>query len=253
MFFRTRNAVAALALSIVAGACGSDSSVAPPPPQSTTLADALAQLSVPALGAATSMSGIPSGALPSLDAAKCSYTPASQSFVCAPVVASGLTIKPSYALLDASGAKQPAFNAATTSAVRANTTISGTLMEGGTAIGVDGQQELTLSGLLTGTHTLDGFSQTTLAGPGSVLTIPLVTVVTTTIDRLVLPANATGPAAWPTSGSITVQSGWQGADTVLFRAKITFTGSSKATVTITTLGSTQTCTVDLASHAPSCQ
>ena len=48
---------------------------------------------------------------------------------------------------DALKKAQSAFDQATTSAVRANTSIAGTIQEGAQQFTIDGQQELTLSGV----------------------------------------------------------------------------------------------------------
>jgi hypothetical protein len=253
MIARPRHIVAALLSLVVASACGSDSSVAPTT-QTGSLTDAVAQLSVPAIGAAAAVSGLPGGALATFDASRCAYSATSQSFTCPTVTTSGLTFKQSFTLLDASGGKQSAYGPTTTSSVHASSSVTGTIMQASTSVTVDAQSELTLSGLLTATHTLDGTATTTLTNGTSVPT--LGTVTTTTIDKLVLPAGATGAAAWPTSGTITaVTKTIAGGDlpaTTLLTAKITFTGSSRATVSITTAGITKTCTVDLTSQAPSC-
>lgn len=254
MHSRNRNITAALLSLVVAGACGSDSSVAPTTQTGGSLTDAVAQLSVPALGAATTLSGLPGGALSSLDATRCAYAATSQSFTCPTVTVSGLTLKQSFTLLDASGGKQSAYGA-TTSSVHLSSSVTGTVTQGTVSVSVDAQQELTLSGLLTATHTLDGTVTTTLSNVGTAVPA-LGTVTTTTIDHLVLPASATGASAWPASGTITavtktLASGGVPAVTLL-TASITFTGSSKAMVSITAAGVSKTCTVDLASQAPSC-
>jgi hypothetical protein len=258
MFARLRLTAVALVLSVVASACGSDSTspLEQPPGATGTLADAMAQFSIPALDAVASMTGVPGTSTSWLSLSSCAYSAAAQSFTCPPITTSGVTVTQSYTLLDASGAKQPAYGATTTSAVRQSSSITGTIKQGAVDVAVDAHQELTLSGLLTSTRVIDGLSTVKLTGTGTTLPAPISTLVTTTIDKLVLPAKAIGgDPAWPTSGTITVEtkpftSGVAAAATVT--VKITFTGSSRATVTVTAANFSQTCTVDLSSHAPNC-
>ena len=251
--FRPYTALA-LALATLATACGSDSSTAPSS-QAVTLEQALAELSSPVLSDATAafLPGTP--ALPALALSRCTYQASTQSFACTPVVSSGLTVTQSFTLLDGSGAPQSAFDKGSTSAVRANTVVAGTLQDGPDQVTVDGQQELTLSGLRTATHTLDGTSTMHLASADSGFTSEIT--VNTTIAGLKLPPlTADGARAWPAAGTITTEiSESFGGDTPdVLQIKITFNGTSKVTVTMTVPGSgAATCTIDLASSAPSCQ
>ena len=156
-----------------------------------TLDQALAELSIPAI---TSASGVffDAGAdAPALLPSRCPDSATAQSFVCTPFSASGVTFNQAFTLLTASGAKQSAFDATTTAAVRVNTTVAGTVADAGTSLTVDGQQELTLSGLVTGLHTLNGASSLTLAGTiaDGTTSFPIDVTVTTSIANLVLPAN----------------------------------------------------------------
>jgi hypothetical protein len=255
MSFRVRTYLSALALAVVAGACGSDSSVAPTS-QPITLDQALTELSIPALSAAAESFGGVAAVAPALVPSRCAFEASSQSFVCMPLTANGLTITQSYTLFSASGAKQPAFDKATTASVRANTAVAGTVLEGGTSLTIDGQQELTLSGLLTGTHTLDGTSTTHISGTvasGSTQ-LPLTSTITTKITGLVLPATSGDGQKWPSSGTIVIESSTAlGPVTpAVTRLTLTFSGTSTVTVTIVGPGISQTCKVDLANKAPTC-
>lgn len=257
MPFRVRSYLSVIALAVVAGACGSDSSVTPPlTSQPVTLDQALTELSIPALSAAAESFGGVGAVAPALVPSRCAFEASSQSFVCTPIATNGLTINQSYTLFSASGARQPAFDKATTASVRANTAVAGTVLEGGTALTIDGQQELTLSGLLTGTHTLDGTSTTRITGnvaSGSTQ-IPLTSTITTKITSLVLPATSGDGQKWPTSGTIVVESSTAlgPAAPAVTRLTLTFSGSSTVTVSIVGPGISQTCKVDLANKAPSC-
>jgi hypothetical protein len=250
---RIRAGLAALVLAVVAGACGSDSSTGPDSTPAT-LDQTLAELSLPALTAGGAAFVDVSDDVPGLLASRCPYSAAAQSFVCTPVSASGLTVNQSFTLLSSSGAKQSAFDAATTAGASAKTTISGNINESGTTLAVAGQQEITLSGLLGGTHSLNGSSTLTLKGNLSdgTSTFPVDLTIGSTIANVVLPANTTpGAVIWPLSGTITVQvSGSVGGLSIgTITDTISFTGTSTVNITSTGPGGTQTCKVDLATGA----
>jgi hypothetical protein len=256
MFIRPRSALATLALTLatVAAGCGSDSATAPRS-QPVTLDQALAELSLPALSATAEAFGGGAPTLPSLASSGCTYEAASQSYACTPIVASGVTVTQGFTLLDASGGKQAAFDKTTTAAVRANTTIGGTIDDGTTQLTIDGQQELTLSGLLGPTHTLDGTSTVHLASIEGDL--PFETTVATTITGLVVqPPTQDGTHPWPKGGTITVELsttiGAGAPDPDVVRVTITFNGTSTVNVTFIGGGISGSCKVDLASQAPSC-
>ena len=255
MFVRFRRQLSVLALAVVAGACGSDST-SPTNYPPATLDQALAELSIPALSAGgASFVDVGAGGL-SLDPTSCPYSPTVQSFVCSPISESGVTINQSFTLLSASGAKQPAFDPASTNAVRANTTVGGTLAEQGTTLTVNGQQELTLSGLVSGPHVLNGTSTISLAGTvaDETSTYPVNITVTTTIANLVLPPDATSQT-WPSSGTITVDvNGSIGPVSVSqARTTIKFNGTSTVDVTVSGGGLSKSCKVDLAVAEPVCE
>ena len=140
MFVRFRRQLSVLALAIIAGACGSDST-GPTDYPPATLDQALAELSIPALSAGgTSYVEVGDGA-PSLDPTTCPYSAAVQSFVCTPISQSGITVdQEDFTLFNASGGKQGVFDPASTNSVRANSTVAGTLVDQGTSVTVNGQQ-----------------------------------------------------------------------------------------------------------------
>jgi hypothetical protein len=248
---RRPHVILALALATVAAACSSDSSTTPNV-QPVTLDQALAEISTPAISAAAN-SFVSGPDLPALASSRCAYQASSQSFACTPVVLSPLTFTQSFTLLDANGAAQSAFDQATTSAVRANTSLAGTFQSDSEQVSIDGQQQLTLSGLRTATHTLDGTSTLHIASLGG--DVPFESTITMTITGLKLqPPDAQGTHPWPAAGTIAIQAATPitGAPDLTIRATFTFTGSSKVGVTITGSGITKKCTIDLASSAPSC-
>lgn len=249
---RRPHAILAVALATLAAACGSDSSTGPKV-QPVTLDQALSELSSPALSATAASfdGGLP--ALPTLAASRCPFQAVSQSFACAPLVISGLTVTQSFTLLDGSGTAQSAFDQATTSAVRANTAFAGTLRSGADSVAVDGQQQLTLSGLREAIHTLDGTSTVHIVALGS--DVPFESTVTTTITGLKLqPPTSDGTHPWPKAGTIVVQTATNigNVPPAVIRVTVTFNGTSKVAVTIAGPGVSTSCTLDLASNAPSC-
>jgi hypothetical protein len=251
---RRPRAVLALALATLAAACGSDSSTAPNV-RPVTMDQALAELSTPAVSsmAAALAPGTPT--LPALASSRCAYQAATQSFACTPIVATGLTVTQSFTLLDGSGAPQSAFDQATTSAVRAKTSVAGTLQNGTDQFTIDGQQELTLSGLRTATHTLDGTSTMHVVSVGS---LNAETTARVTIAGLELQApTAEGTHPWPTAGTIVaeISTSFTGAPLGAVVATATFNGTSTVTVKFSIPGGAVvgTCTIDLANNASSCQ
>lgn len=257
MFLRFRRRhLPSLALA-AAVACGGDSATAPTSYPPATLDQALAELSIPALSAGDNSFVDLGAAAPSLDPTRCAYSATVQSFVCTPISESGITINQSFTLLTSSGAKQSAFDAATTDAVRANTTVAGTLVEQGTSLNLSGQQQITLSGLVSGPHVLNGTSTLTAAGTvvDGTTSYPVNITVATSIANLVLPAHeSTSSQLWPSSGSVTVDVNGSIGPVSVSQARtiITFNGTSTVNVTMTGGGVTKSCKVDLTKAAPEC-
>jgi hypothetical protein len=256
MFLRFRRHLSAFTIAAAVVACGGDSATGPTSYPPATLNQALAELSIPALSAGGA-SFLDVDAAPSLDPTKCPYSATVQSFVCTPISESGITVNQSFTLLTSSGARQSDFDAASTDAVRANTTVAGTLVEQGTSLDLTGQQELTLSGLVSGPHVLNGSSTITAAGTvvDGTTTYPVDITVATSIANLVLPVNETGTSqVWPSSGTITVDvNGSIGPVSVSqARTVITFNGTSTVNVTVSGGGLSKSCKVDLTKAAPEC-
>jgi hypothetical protein len=238
--------LAALA-AILALVGGCSDSTGPSDVQPADLSQVLAELQPSSLAPAMAMiSPIP---VPSFSAAvpsSCSYDGASQSFVCPNVTVSGITASRSFTLLDASGTPQTVFDRTTTAAVRMKATFAGTLTTGATTEVVDHQQDFTLSGLLSGVHTLNGTSRTHIAGSfgTGVTAIPIDMTMATTITNLVLPRSSSG-SQWPQSGTIASTITDPELDMPM-TVVIAFNGTSTATMTMTVGGFTTTSTIDLA-------
>jgi hypothetical protein len=258
MFVRSRALPAVLAMAVLISACGADSSTGPDANQPATLDQALTAFSNPAIAAANSAFFDAGAAAPGLGLGRCPYAAASQSFVCTPFSADGVAINQSFTLLSAAGVPQSAFDAATTDAIKARTTMAGTLNANGTSLDVDGQQDMTLSGLISGPRTLNGGSTTRLEGIIADIfgSSTLDATLTTTITSLVIPnKSADGTQPWPSSGTIVVESTGTvgGAAIPSIRISMQFSGTSTVNVARTTNGATQNCTMDLTKVDQGCK
>lgn len=241
---RISRVLAVAALGALA-ACGADSATGPVSADLSSVLGELSPSSIPGASSTLAMNGVPSTA--AIVPSSCSYASASQSFACPSLTVNGLTIGRSFTLLDASGATQSAYDKATTAAVRVNGIVNGTLT--GTGATVADTSAMTLSGLLSGAHTLDGTDRAHLNGTsGALATTGPVTVVTT-IAGLVLPTRQGGyPAAGTITTAMTITKPAAATNTI----KLAFNGTSKVTVTNTSPVSTTTCTLDLANPAAGC-
>ena len=253
---RLRLQIAALAAVALTVACVTDPLLAPGEGR-LSLEEALAELDVPAIrlamGAYTTL-----GPASAPDPSSCPFQAASESFVCPPITAGGLTLSRSFTLVDAAGAKQAAFDRATTSSFRLTSTVGGTKAENDfTTTTVEGEQEVTVTGLLTDRHTINGSSTTRLARvtddrPGEQ---PEMTTLTTKLKNVVLPLVPAGaPVAWPLSGSMELQYTTfadyppprPGPGPIVYGTVVVFTGTSIVEVALTSRGVTRVCRVNMA-------
>ena len=255
MMSRLRTSVCVVALFVTAVACRD--STGPGSQAPATLDQALAELTIPALTAGVGLSVVGlTGPAPTLALATCPYSATVQSFVCTPISESGITLGQSFTLLSASGAKQSAFDPAATASIVVNATVGGTVVEQGASLTVNGQQELTLNGLVTGSHVLEGWSTIAITGTvtDETATYPVNFRVNTSIFNLVLPPNEAGSAqVWPSSGKITaLVNGTFGPASVSQQTVIMFNGTSTVSVGVSSGLMSKTCKVDLAVAQPVC-
>jgi hypothetical protein len=239
--------LAAIALAALAGACSSDSAVAPTKPADLT--QVLSEASLPALasiGSSVAGAAIPNASAPS--PSSCSYEPVSKSFVCPNVTVSGLSFTRKFTLLDQSNNELAQWDASKVAAVHVITTAAGTVTSTGQSLAIDQAQDLTVSGLLTGVHILDGTSTTHLTSTRPGVPVPIKSTITMTFAHLVLPTEANG---WPASGSVSVDV-TNSAITGTMHMQLTFNGTSKVAVTIGSGTSAVSCTMDLSQQVPSC-
>jgi len=243
--FRAALAMAACA---VVSSCG-DSTAPPNNPRTVDelFAD-LGEIQSVAGSVALGFAGAPAPAMgPASRSSECSYSADSQSFVCSPITAHGLTVTRSYQLLDASNAAQSAFNPRTTAAIRTITDVSGTITGGAPAqqVVITAHDDNTISGLLTGTATVNGSGTSTSALTSGSLAFT-TSSTTKTID-LVLPRRG-GAGRYPQSGRIevTVTSEYQSVAHTMTMT-MTFDGTSVATLVMVSSHGTVTCKIDMAS------
>jgi hypothetical protein len=191
--------------------------------------------------------------------ADCSYVASNQRFVCAPFsLGNGLTITREYAFYDEAGTPLPAADRARIASLRQWTHVSGTLtgmnsdLVGSSTI--DRRDDMTLSGLLTSRHTLNGTAAGTVSRratvDGATSTILYAQADTTREVVFATPSAATpSQPSWPLGGSITSWTrftGIPGAPETVFGHRIEFSGTSVITMTSWTPFGTRTCTIDLA-------
>ena len=266
---RNRSLVSVLFLATIAFAgCRSSDSTGPSSGSTVDLSALISEIQAGSGGAAGFMAanGFPATAAPALVPSLCLYSASIQGFACPIFTSNGLTISATYFLLDAAGHFQSAPDAATTAAIRTVTDVSGTtkLDQGGTAgtMTLTNHQDMTLSGLLTDTHVLNGtsamHSDLTLTAPGALHMI---------LDESGVTANVTMPkrgssTPWPLSGTVandattTTQGGPQPVVGTT-HSVLTFNGTSTVTIVTTiTSGSasfTTTCKLNLAGGStPAC-
>jgi hypothetical protein len=230
----------------ILAACSGDKSTSPST-QSVSLTQALSEMSRPELGTLSGMAtGVAVPGFPALMPSDCAYQPSTQSFACATVTVSGLTIVRSYALLALGGATQSQYDPASTDGVRTSTHAKGTITGPVSTFTIDDQRDLILTGLLSTTHVLNGSSVTHVDGAitaNSSTSIPISSTITTTIANLTLSPGT----KYPTSGTITTDITDQAAsfshNTTHMVA--TFNGSSTLSVTISSGSGTLRCSIDL--------
>lgn len=189
---------------------------------------------------------------PTIDPARCTYSPISDFFVCPDAVAANRMIfKRMYRLIDAAGDSQSKPDA-NTSAIETRTTVVGTDSTLGAVVAgvwstrhVAGQSDMILSGIRSDAQTLNGIATTALdinnyGDPAR----ELRGIITETATNLVLP-NPKAGRIWPSGTFKIVRSpGLDIGNTTLIET--TFDGNGHMTVTTTTDSGTTTCRVTMA-------
>ena len=248
---------------LIAG-CRSSDATGPSSGQTLDLSSLIGEMGIASVGVAAGAAGVGGVAIPTMPPvvpSSCQYSAAIQGFSCATFTSNGITLDATFFLLDATGHFQSQPDAATTAAIRTVTDLKGTtsLDQAGTvgSMTLTNHQDMTLSGLLTDTHVLNGSSTShsdiTLSAPSSLHGVT---------DSKTVTANVAMPKSsrWPASGTIatdattTSQFGSQSV-TGTTHSVLTFNGSSVVTMTMTiTAGSSPfsaTCKIDLSGASPS--
>jgi hypothetical protein len=262
-----RSLAAAVSAAFVVG-CGSDPPSGPSTSRHTLdLAAVMAQMSIgrptSIPGASVVMSVPASTGVPVILPSACPFSSTAQGFTCPTVTSGGLTFDISYFLYDAAGKAQSQLDANTTASVRTlvdtkgTTSVSPSNGTSGTASIAD-HSDMTMSGLLTSAHALNGNGTShydlTLSGTTSIRAVIDMTTATKNVT-IPTPTDADIPA-WPTSGTITTDGktvatiGGLGSISTTSHTVITFNGMSTATIVLTTSGAATTCTLDLAGKNP---
>jgi hypothetical protein len=221
-------------------ACGGDST-APKAADITVdslLADLDAVQTMTASGVA--LGGVPVSSFAVPSAAVCPYNSSTQRFVCPSRTANGVTMTMYFELRDASGALQSAFSPTTTASIRTVADLSVTPSGAGISgtASLTSHSDQTLSGL-PATPTLNGVSTT--AFTASVNGVSHTVNMTQTITNLVLPTRGSS-TSYP-SGTIAMD--FTQAGLPAEHVTMTFNGTSVVTMTMTSAGTTLTCTFDL--------
>jgi hypothetical protein len=235
MRYMTHRRIAALALVALVGACKSDSSVAPSNQTPATLDQAFSAMTQPfsnlnvTPAPSTSMSVMPP--VPRGGGGSCVYDASVHGFVCPTYSVTGLSITQSYKLYDALHNPQSQYTPASTDAVQVITAIAGTVKSAAESLTVNSTQDVTLSGLQSGVHVLNGTTNIHSSGTINAPTAqPFDDTAVIAFANIVLPV---GDEKWPRSGTITIDvvgSGFTGtAHTVLV---LTFNGTNKPTITV---------------------
>jgi|SRR5689334_14151783 len=255
---------ALVASTALIAAC-SESPSSPKPSSASSVPDVatlLGEISPSELTAATSIASPQAAAvaaLPAFALANCAYDAGSGFFVCPPLTSHGFTVSREYRLIDDAGNSQAAPSIRTV-AIETKTSMQGTLPPDvtGLTIGspsVTRSEDMTLSGIQTHQHTLNGAAQSTMV---ATLTswqgtepVQMTYIEADTTSNLVLPAAG---QRWPQSGTITsVQSTkTQFSPAITTRIQVTFNGTSTVTIATTNGPVTVTCKLDLLSFLRTC-
>jgi hypothetical protein len=199
--------------------------------------------SVPFAGAAV--------ALPSPNTTSCSYQIATQEFDCTPVTVSGITVARTYQLLDASGHPLSIADPTSLASIRAVTNVTGTFVPASPgaiqSITVNRHEDMTLGGLRTASHVLNGTMTQTLSF-GSTTTTPFTSSETSTTSNLVLPS-PTAAQKWPVGGTITTDRTLSSGAVITSHEVLTFNGTSVIAFAHTSGGVTVNCTFNMATTA----
>ena len=181
-----------------------------------------------------------------VSAGSCTFTAASQSFVCPTVTRGNMTVSRSFQLLDASNTPQSAFDPATTAAVKTIVDMSGTTTGERFTSSIQHHSEQTVGGLLGNTRSVDGTSTSRFIMVSGTATD---TMNTSTTTHLTMPRPSQSTQRVYPTGTVTTVMSRSGIRGSAMTMTTTFNGTSIATLTTTVGGVSRTCTIDLAQRS----
>jgi hypothetical protein len=186
----------------------------------------------------------------------CPYESATQRFVCPATIAGSFTVKQYVQLFDASNTPMSTYDVSKLAAIRHVSDVTGTTVSGTSSFKTTQHNDGTLSGLLTGTRTLNASGTHVMTVTSTQLPSSVVFDMSHTTTNVVVPKRG-NDNKYPPSGTIamTLLVGPPNESTATSTITMTFNGTSIVPMTFTTNGVTRTCTVDLASATaqPLCQ
>lgn len=238
---------AVIVLGIVLAGCGGDRGTAPPPSPSVTLDQAIGEMDRPEfslIGGGVVVGSRSASFAPS----DCSYDPATQAFTCPTLTTpSGLTVARSYALLASDGTRQSRYDPASTDGVWTYTHITGTARTTTSLITSDDERQLTVTGLLSSVHVINGSSVSRFDATSTIggITTPSHIVSTTTIANVTIPVGARFPTSGTMTSDVVSDMPYLG-HAVTTHMVATFDGTNILSIVISGEGITASrCTVDL--------
>lgn len=238
--------IGAAALLALTGACSSDSTA--PGAPAASLEQVFSEASLSSLSAYTGTFTPVPAPLTTLPAPGTCDPDGGGGFLCPTVVISGVQLNRKFVMYDAQGVVQQQFVSGTTEKVRFESAGHGTVTSGTNSYTVDQAQVLTLSGLTTSTHLLNGTSAWSVTERP--VTGVQVTSVAVTFNNLELPKESGG---YPGGGSIDLTLTSTPVSARMLQAHLAFNGTSKVAVTGNIGGlPLPPCTLDLAAQPPSC-
>ena len=166
-----RRGLGLLAAAALFAGC-SDSSTGPSTPNVPDVASLLAEISSSGIGSAVSVAspevGVVFSSSPSFGPGNCVFDASSGFFVCPTITSNGLTFTRMFRLLDAANNPQSKPSAQTV-AIETKSTVVGTLTftnreAAPTTVAINRSDDMTLSGIQTTKHTLNGRAETSIDG-----------------------------------------------------------------------------------------
>jgi hypothetical protein len=198
---------------------------------------------------------------------RCTYSASIGRFECPAITEGGVTIRRSFAFLDATGVGQPAYDPITTAAVNTRLSVDGTRTapDGRFISEVHTTSDMTVSGLAGNEieHIVNGKASGTTSTVAQTERGPVRTLTEFTSETINLVfavvdprSAAAGVGRFPKSGStmhtarITITDAQGGTRTSFYSERVTYDGTNVATVVITTDRGTRSCKRYLDRSAP---